>query len=196
MPDPQSAFGGSGFGSGALATLHTLSGNTTKAPIVGTSSNVPGGTTPTPTQTHVTYDSFGRVDTEIEEKSIDTHYTYDSVYGSIASITRDYASGDPTHGVTTTFDQFDEMGRAQRVTDPNGNETWHRYDDANHSVWTYRGLVTDSTGSVASPVELDRVDEAHGYTEHVEFTKTGISVASDTGPVMPPVAWNRMSARR
>jgi RHS repeat-associated protein len=181
---PQSSRSGGDFAD-VIAPLETSSSMTTYSPGVATGHHGKGTDPEFEPTAIVTYDTRGRVETEEDQRSVVTRYTYDALYGSIASITR--ADGTDFESVTT-YGEFDSMGRAQKITDPNGNVTWMRYDDLNDAVWTFRGWTEDGgEGFVAGPVEIDREDQARGYTEHVEFIKSNIELAADDGPLLPDV---------
>ncbi|MFO0847175.1 MAG: RHS repeat-associated core domain-containing protein [Gemmataceae bacterium] len=148
---------------------------TTTLPTVTTGQNGPGAATSTTT----VYDAYGR---PIWTKNADgflTYTAYDPATGaatkSITDVNTTQTStfsglpsgwSTPTGGglhLTTTY-EVDNLGRATKVTDPAGHETYTVYDDAGHAARTYRGW--DPVANLPTgPTEVAREDRAGGYTE-------------------------------
>ena len=59
----------------------------------------------------------------------------------------------------------DALGRTTKLTDPNGNETYTVYKDADHEVRTYRGWTGSAT---TGPTEVCREDRGRKYTESAD----------------------------
>jgi RHS repeat-associated protein len=81
----------------------------------------------------------------------------------------------------TSRRNVDALGRIVKSTDPNGNETHTKYNDAAHEVRTYPGWVAVGGGlnDTTGPVQVYREDRAASYIETLTFDLT--PAAAPTG---------------
>jgi RHS repeat-associated protein len=154
----------------------------TSKPIVTSSQNGPG----TADVSTTVFDAVGRPIWSKDPDGFLRYTEYDettgSVVKSIADVDTTQASSfenlpagwaTPTTGglhLVTAY-EVDALGRTTTMTDANGNITYTVYDDANHSMRTYRGWNA-STNLPTGPIEISRRDLSGNYTETLTFAAT------------------------
>ncbi len=180
-------------GSGAILTTYAYAwyGNTnqvysisTQLPVISAAQNGPGG--PAVNLLATVYDSYGRATWTRDEDGFINYYAYANASGGVVTSiidvntaqTQNFANlpaswSTPAGGglnLTTNY-LLDPLGRTTRETDPVNNVTWWVYNDADHSVRTYRGWNA-ATGTVTGPIEEVREDRAGSYVEYLTMNAT------------------------
>ena len=178
-------------GTGAQTTSYTYtwkSGTaqaesvTTTLPTVTTAQNGPNSATSATT----VYDTFGRPVWMKDAGGFIRYVEYDTLTGAIL---KDIVDVDTTQTTTfsnlpsgwstpsggglhlTTTYEVDSLGRATKVTHPNGRVDYTVYKDADLEVRRYSGW--DSTNNVATgPTVVTREDRANNYTETLTMSAT------------------------
>jgi RHS repeat-associated protein len=165
---------------------------TTTLPTVTTAQNGPNSAT---TATSV-YDGFGRPIWMKDQAGFIRYVEYDTLTGAIlkdivdvdttqtgtfANLPSGWStpSGGGLH-LTTTY-EVDSLGRATKVTHPNGRVDYTVYKDADLEVRRYSGW--DSTNNVATgPTVVTREDRVGGYTETLTMSAApNVSSGRPTG---------------
>ncbi|MDY3560568.1 hypothetical protein R5W23_001812 [Gemmata sp. JC673] len=152
-----------------------IASTTVTLPTVTTAQNGSNsGTTAT-----VVNDTFGRPVWAKDQAGVLSYTQYDDLTGAVVktitdvntSLTGTFAnlpsgwstpSGAGLH-LTTSY-EVDALGRATKVTHPNGRVDYAVYNDAAHEVRTYTGWDA-STNRPTGPTTVTREDRANGYTE-------------------------------
>lgn len=109
-------------------------------------------------------DENGRVGSYENERGDVTTYAYDTTTetGALTKVIVDVGGLE----LTTEYLEFDELGRPTLIIDPNGNETYVVYNDADKEKRIYRGWYVEAdVGYVTGPIEVIRDDQANGYLE-------------------------------
>ena len=144
-------------------------------PIVTTAQNGSNAATTTTTVS----DAFGRPVWTKDQAGVISYAQYDTLTGAAVKTITDVdttqtgtfanlpsgwttPAGAGLH-LTTTY-EVDALGRATKVTAPNGRIDYTVYNDTNHEVRTYAGW--DATNNVATgPTTVTRLDQTNGYFE-------------------------------
>jgi hypothetical protein len=204
-------------GSGAETTTYTYgwSGDTdaetevtVTEPIVSATEN--GSGTAATTETY--YDSYGRPVWTVDANGYITYTKYDTATGAIVEQVQDVnpttitdpsvtgptrSSSLPTALALTTTTQVDGLGRATKVTDPDGNVTYYAYDDGNFAVFAFPGATQTLDGSgngtltTTGPAQMLRERIPYTATDGVTYdytetmTLSGTFTVSDYQIVLP-----------
>ncbi|MDY3558363.1 RHS repeat-associated core domain-containing protein [Gemmata sp. JC673] len=127
----------------------------------------------------VVNDALGRPVWAKDQAGVLSYTQYDTLNGAVVKTITDVDttqtgtfSGLPSGWSTpsgaglhlTTSYEVDTLGRATKVTHPNGRVDYTVYNDASHEVRTYTGWDT-STNRPTGPTTVIREDRARGYTE-------------------------------
>ncbi|MDY3560564.1 hypothetical protein R5W23_001808, partial [Gemmata sp. JC673] len=152
-----------------------IASTTVTLPAVTTAQNGSNsGTTAT-----VVNDAFGRPVWAKDQAGVLSYTQYDDLTGAVVKTITDVntsltgtfvnlpsgwstPSGAGLH-LTTSY-EVDALGRATKVTHPNGRVDYAVYNDAAHEVRTYTGWDA-STNRPTGPTTVTREDRANGYTE-------------------------------
>jgi hypothetical protein len=154
-----------------------MQSQTVSRPVVSAAQNGPG--TADVTQTY--FDKYGRPIWAMDADGFLNYTAYDQATGAVVKTitdvntnnTADFSNlppmwvtpaGGGLHLITQTA--VDPLGRATKVTDPNGNVTYRTYNDPNHESRTYHWDVNAQPAPTRiGPTEVTRTDRPGGYTE-------------------------------
>ena len=158
-----------------VSGTNQIASTVTTLPIVTTAQNGSNAATTTTTVN----DAFGRAVWAKDQAGVISYTQYDTLTGAaIKSITdvdttqtgtfANLPSGWSTPAGAglhlTTTAEVDSLGRATKVTYPNGRIDYTVYNDASHEVRSYSGW--DATNNVATgPTTVTRTDRAGSYAE-------------------------------
>ncbi|MGB1140578.1 MAG: RHS repeat-associated core domain-containing protein, partial [Halioglobus sp.] len=125
------------------------------------------------------YDANGNLTLAVDSRGMRTTTSYD-LLDRPEQVTE--AEGDAEHASTTSFDRYDNLGNPERITDPRGSITEHRYNARSERIQTIEAYGTgrqrstqfhyDPNGNLAKTVNARQYITEHSYDELNRLTDT------------------------